>query len=169
MERPASSNMAATRKRAALALGVLLAGIGFWLGEAGGSPAGGLPINIGIVGSVTVALAIAGRPMIRAAAGVAMIAVYALTFLGGQASFARAFNECVERGEEARTLLADYHLNHGAYPEALNQLQSPLPCRRFSGRTILTYNRTTEGYVLGFRDWLVDHAASEDMSFFAHK
>jgi hypothetical protein len=161
--------MAPPRQRAALALAIVLSGIGFWLGEAGGSPLGDLPINIGIVGSVAVALAVAGRPVIRASAGAAMIAVYALTFIGGQASFTRAFNECVERGEEVRILLAEYHRNHGVYPEALNQLRSPLPCVRISRRTILTYERTTNGYTLGFRDWLVDFTASEDASFFAHK
>src|SRR5215467_16189296 len=123
------------RQKAALALAMLFSAIGFWLGEAGGSPLGDLPINVGIVGSVAVALAVAGRPMIRASAGAAMIAVYALTFFGGQASFGRAFNECVERGEEVRILLAEYHRNHGVYPEALDQLGSPTPCARISRPT----------------------------------
>ncbi|MGW1424573.1 hypothetical protein ACWAT4_31120 [Bradyrhizobium manausense] len=161
--------MARPRRRAALALAVLLSGIEFWLGEAGGPTWGELPIAIGIAGSVVVALAVAGRPVIRAAAGAGMIAVYALTFLGGQASFGRAFNECVERGEEVRILLAEYYRNQRVYPETLNQLRSPLPCRRISRPTILIYERTTNGYELGFRDWLVDHTASEDASFFTHK
>ena len=161
--------MALPRQTAALALAILLSAIGFWLGEAGGSPLRDLPINVGIVGSIAVALAVAGRPMIRASAGAAMIGVYTLTFFGGNASFSRAFNECVDLGEEVRILLAEYHRRHGAYPEALKQLRNPLPCGRISGRTILTYEMTTNGYTLSFRDWLVDHTASENASFFAHK
>jgi hypothetical protein len=106
----------------------------------------------------------------KASAGAAMIAVYALTFFGGQDSFGRAFNECIERGGEVRILLAEYHRSHSVYPEALNQLRSPMPCGRISRPTILTYERTTtNGYTLGFRDWLIDHTASEEASFFAHK
>ena len=93
----------------------------------------------------------------KASAGAAMIAIYTLTFFGGLASFDRAFNECVKRGEEVRILLGEYHRRHGVYPEALHELRSPIPCVRISGPTILTYERTTNGYALGFRDWLVDH------------
>jgi hypothetical protein len=153
-----------------LALAVLLSGIGFWLGEAGEPPwRAELPIAVGVVGSLVVALAVAGPQVIRALAGAAMIAVYAFTFLGGLASFDRAFNECVERGEEVRILLGEYHRSHSAYPEALSRLRSPIPCTRISRRTILTYERTTNGYALSFRDWLVEHAASEAASFSAHK
>jgi hypothetical protein len=105
----------------------------------------------------------------KASAGAAMIAVYALTFFGGHDSFGRAFNECVRRGEEVRIVLAEYHRSHNVYPGALNQLRSPIPCRRISRPTILTYERTKNGYTLSFRDWLVEHTASEEASFFAHK
>jgi hypothetical protein len=105
----------------------------------------------------------------KASAGAAMIAVYAFAFFRGDTSFSRAFKECVERGEEIRILLGEYHRSHGAYPEALNQLRSPIPCARVSRPTILTYERTTNGYTLGFRDWLVDHTASEGASFLARK
>src|SRR5262245_55267495 len=122
--------MAPPRQGASLALALLLSGIGFWLGEAGGPPLAMLPIAVGIVASLVVALAVAGRRATKATAGAAMIAVYAFAFLGGLASFGRAFNECVERGEEVRVLLAGYHRNHGVYPEALDQLGSPAPCAR---------------------------------------
>ena len=163
--------MAPPRQRAVLApaLALLVCGIGFWLGEAGGRPLVELAIVVGIVGSVAVALAVTGRLVAKAAAGVAMIAIYPFAFFAGLDSFGRAFNECVERGEEVRVLLADYHRSHGVYPEALDQLGSPTPCARISRPTILTYERTANGYTLRFRDWLVEHTASEDAPFFAHK
>ena len=116
-----------------------------------------------------------GRAHFRGAAsdksisGTAMIAVYALTFFCGLASFASAFNECVERGQEVRILLSEYHHSHSEYPETLNRLRSPIPCSRFTRSTLLTYERTTNGYTLSFHDWLVEHNASEDRSFLAHK
>jgi len=157
------------RQRAALALVVLFSGIGFWLGEAGWPPWRALPFVVAIVGSIAVALTFAGPQAIKASAGTAMIAVYALTFFCGLASFASAFNECVERGEEVRILLSEYHHSHSEYPETLNRLRSPIPCSRFTRSTLLTYERTTNGYTLSFHDWLVEHTASEDRSFLAHK
>ena len=75
--------MTQLRPKAALALVVLLSGIGFWLGEAGGPPWGALPIAIGIVGSMVVALTLEGRRATKALAGMAMIAAYALVFFAG--------------------------------------------------------------------------------------
>jgi len=161
--------MTQLRPKAALALVVLLSGIGFWLGEAGGPPWGALPIAIGIVGSMAVALTLEGRRAMKVSAGAAMIAAYALAFFCGLASFGHAFNECVERGEEVRILLNEYHRSYSEYPETLNQLRSPAPCARMSRPTLLTYERTTNGYALSFHDWLVDHTASEDRSFLADK
>jgi hypothetical protein len=157
------------RQRAAVALAALISGIGFWLGEAGRPPWSALPIAVGIVGSMGVVLTLAGRRTMKASAGAAMIGVYALTLFCGLASFGHAFNECVERGEEVRTLLSEYRRSHSVYPETLNQLRSPIPCARISRPTLLTYERTTNGYTLSFHDWLVHHTASEDQSFLAHK
>ncbi len=163
--------MVPPRQRAALALvlAVLLSGVGFWLGEAGRPPWAVLPIVVGIVGSVVVAFAVSGRRVTKASAGAAMIAVYSLAFFGGLSSFGHAFAECVERGEEVRVLLREYHRSHSVYPETLSQLRSLIPCARISRPTILAYERTTNGYALGFGDWLVQHTASEGASFIAHK
>src|SRR5262245_11428235 len=157
------------RQRAALAFVVLLSGIGFWLGEAGRPSWGALPIVVGIAGSTAIALTLAARRVMKAIAGAAMSAVYALAFFCGLASYGRAFNECVERGEEVRNLLREYHRSHNVYPGKLNQLRSPIPCSRISRSTILTYERTKDGYALGFGDWFVHHTASKDEPFLAHK
>jgi hypothetical protein len=157
------------RQRAALALAALISSIGFWLGEAGTRPLSAPPIVVGVVGSIVVAFTLAGPRAKKASAGAAMIIVYALTFFCGLVSFGQAFNECIERGEEVRILLREYHRSHSVYPETLDQLRSPLPCARISRPTLLTYEKTTNGYTLSFHDWLVDHTASEDRSFLAHK
>jgi len=154
---------------AAVALAVVLCGLGFWLGEAGGPPWAALPIVIGVVGSPIVAFAVPGRRAKKVAVGGAVIAIYGLTFFAGLSSFGRAFAECIGRAEEVRVLLKEYHQTHAVYPETLTQLQSPIPCGRMSRSTILTYERTRDGYALGFGDWLVQHTASEAESFIAHK
>jgi len=118
---------------------------------------------------MVVVLTLPGRRTMKASAGAAMIGVYGLTLFCGLASFGHAFNECVERGEEVRILLSEYRRSHSVYPETLNQLRSPIICARISRPTLLTYERTTNGYTLSFHDWFVHHTASEDQSFLAHK
>src|SRR5262249_29880722 len=75
-----------------------------------------------------------------------------LTFFCGLVWFGQVFNECIERGEEVRILLTEYHRSHSVYPETLDQLRSPLPCARISRPTLLTYEKTTNGYTLSFHD-----------------
>ncbi len=105
----------------------------------------------------------------RVSVGVGMLAVYAVTFFLGLSSFSHAFGECVERGDNVRTKLNEYRRAKGSYPETLEQIDSSLPCTRISGRTILSYKKTASGYELRFRDWLVEHIATEADSFMAHK
>lgn len=157
------------RTVAAMVLAVLACGLGFWLGEAGRPPWHPLPIVAGIVGAIVVACSIPGRAIKRASVGVAMVVLYGLIFLGGLSSFNQAFAECVERGEEVRVVLKEFHRTQSTYPERLDQLPTAVPCRRISRRTILTYERTTSGYDLRFGDWLMEHTATESESFMAHK
>lgn len=98
-----------------------------------------------------------------------MLVLYGFTFFVGLSSFSHAFGECVERGENVRAMLSEYRRAKGSFPETLGQLESTLPCRRISGRTILSYEKTANGYQLRFRDWLVEHVATEGDSFMAHK
>ena len=153
----------------ALVLAIVLCGFGFWLGEAGGRAWAALPIVTGIGGSLIVALAVPGRRVKKAVVGVAAFVFYGLAYFAGISSFGRAFADCIGRAEEVRVLLREYHQIHAVYPESLTQLQSPIPCARMSRATILTYDRTGNGYTLEFGDWLVQHTASDTNPFIAHK
>jgi hypothetical protein len=163
--------MDASRLRAAvvLVLAVTLAGLGYWLGEDGGPVWAPLPIVVGLIGCVALGVLIAGRSVKRVSIGVGMLAVYVVTFFLGLSSFSHAFGECVASGEQVRTMLNEYRRAKGSYPESLEQLGSSLPCTRISGRTILSYQKKASGYELRFRDWLVEHVATDSDSFMAHK
>jgi hypothetical protein len=148
---------------------VALAGLGYWLGEDGGPVWAPLPVVVGLIGSVALGVLITGRSVKRVSIGFGMLAVYAVMFFLGLSSFSYAFGECVISGEQVRTMLNEYHRAKGSYPASLEQLESSLPCTRISGRTILSYQKTASGYELRFRDWLVEHVATDADSFMAHK
>src|SRR5262249_62306082 len=101
--------MAPPRQRAVLApaLALLVCGIGFWLGEAGGPPLVELAIVVGIVGSVAVALAVTGRLVAKAAAGGGVIAIYSVAFFCRLHSFRPPFYPMRGRRGEVRGLRAD--------------------------------------------------------------
>jgi hypothetical protein len=162
-------NPSRLRVAVTLVLTGMLAGAGFFLGEAGVPAWAPMPILVGLVGSTAVAVLVAGRSLKKVSAGVGMLALYGLTFFLGLSSFSHAFGECVERGENLRVMLNEYRRVKGAYPETLPELGRSLPCDRISGRTILAYQRTANGYQLRFRDWLVEHMATEADSFMARK
>lgn len=105
----------------------------------------------------------------RASVGIASSVLFAATFFFGSQSFGRAFNECVERSEDVRILLKNYYEKTNQYPEYLNELKHPIPCGRITRSTVLEYERSKTGYVLTFRDWLVEHTATESDAFMAHK
>jgi hypothetical protein len=157
------------RTAVVLFLAIVFGAMGFWLGEAGGPPWAALPIVTGVVGCLVVASAVPGGRARKISVGVATIALYGLIFFAGLASFGHAFAECVERGETVRVLLSEFHRTQSVYPESLAQLGTAIPCDRISRPTILTYERTKNGYDLRFGDWLVEHTASEADTFMAHK
>jgi hypothetical protein len=152
-----------------LILAVALAGLGYWLGEDGGPVWAPLPVVVGLIGSVALGVLITGRSVKRVSVGVGMLAVYAVTFFLGLSSFSHAFGDCVASGEQVRTMLNEYRRAKGSYPASLEELGSTLPCKRVSGRTILSYQKEASGYQLRFRDWLVEHVATDADSFMAHK
>jgi len=157
------------RNKVALVIGVLLGGYGFWLGEGGLQLQEILPIVGGIVGCIAVTLVSPGKLWKRAIAGVASLALFSATYFSGLQSFDYAFTECEKRGEEVGVLLKEYYGKENKYPTRLSQLDGSIPCRRFTRPTLLDYERTTSGYVLSFRDWLVEHTATESEPFMAHK
>src|SRR5437879_3748994 len=111
--------MDASRFRAGVVviLAVTLAGLGFWLGEAGGPAWAPLPMLIGLVGCIALGVLITGKSFKKVSVGVGMLVVYGVTFFLGLSSFSHAFGECVERGENVRLMLNEYGRAKGAYTE----------------------------------------------------
>ena len=110
------------------------------------------------------------RAGIRAGLSALLAAVLAAGVWGGYAVGTRAFDACVERGEEVRQALQAYRLAHGRYPPSLAALDCPtLPGRRLLHANLLSYESNGASYRLHFRDWIYDHRASDADAFMAHK
>ncbi len=157
------------KRNIVIILVVLFGAVGFWLGEDALQPWAVLPIVVGVIGSAIVALIMSGKMGLRILIGIATFVLYVAGFFFGSFSFSHAYNECVERGEEVRVQLSEYRLKKGQYPECLNQLERFGLCGRLTRPTILQYKRTAGGYALSFKDWLVEHTATESEPFMAHK
>jgi hypothetical protein len=155
--------------KVALITAGLFGAFGYWLGEGSLHTWGELPVVGGGIGCLVVAALVPGRPWLKAFGGVASLALYAVAFYIGSLSFSRAFNECVERGEEVRVQLTEYRNRHNQYPGHLGQLEGFALCERITRPTILDYKKTKDGYELSFGDWLVEHKATESGPFMGHK
>ena len=101
--------------------------------------------------------------------GFVFIVLYSLAFYMGDRSFYRAYHACLEDAEKIRTALSNYKTENGEYPEALDDLNVPLPCSRCLRGTILEYKGTGSHYKIRFRDWLVEHSATDKEPFTPHK
>lgn len=153
-----------------ISLAGALAVIGFWVGEGGLAPGAALRVAAaGVIGGLAVALTAPGRPWLKAFSGITSLAFYAVSVFAGASSFERAYSECVKSGEEIRVQLREYRQENNRYPDRLSELAGLKLCGRISRPTILEYARTNGGYVLSFRDWLVEHTATESEPFMAHK
>lgn len=157
------------KRNAVLIIVVLFGAAGFWFGEGALQPWAVLPATIGVVGCLAVSFIMPGKRRMKTLGGVASLVLYAAGFFAGSLSFSHAYNECVERGEEVRVQLSDYHRKTGRYPDRLAQLEVSGPGGRILRPTVLQYERTAGGYVLSFRDRLVEHTATESEPFMAHK
>lgn len=157
------------RRNIALALTGLFVGFGLWLGEGPLPPWAELTIAAGAIGCLAVALTIPGKPWFKALGGVASLTLFGVAFFVGSLSFGRAFNECVEKGEEVRVQLREYFEKKNQYPERLSQLEGFGLCGRIIRPTVFEYKKTNDGYILSFRDWLVEHTATEAEPFMAYK
>ena len=67
--------------------------------------------------------------------GAAMLA----GLLIGQASFRRAFDDCVETGPGVRAAIEQYRAQHDGYPARLEEIYEDVPCGCVLRRTILHY------------------------------
>jgi hypothetical protein len=139
---------------------------GFWFGE------GFLPLI-----SSWVLLALIGLPLATAALAphhdkfhlrttlLAATLLFIGAWFGGQTIAARAFADCLARGEEVRLALREYRLQHGQFPQQLDDLAIELPGQRLLHSTLLTYQPKEGDYRLSFANTLVEHVANARYPF----
>jgi hypothetical protein len=144
-----------------LAIAALLGGE--WLGEGLEAPLGRIGVLAILIVAAAICAALCARPgwLRRLVAGVCISAAACLGFWFGDRVATRAFNSCVERGEEVRAALAEHKSRTGRYPASLHELGSAMPGARVLRGNILVYQPHPDGYALSFSDWLVTHSATE--------
>jgi hypothetical protein len=151
---------------------VLLAAIAWWQGEDVKDPMGAIVITtcVAIVSAIVLGL-LGGRSRWMGAVWVVGALLVAATAHASASKLAtNAFNDCVNHAEEVRTALARFHDQHGRYPEDLSALSGiHVPGHRWLRPNLLQYEAVPPGYELGFSDWLVAFAASDQRGFEAHK
>ncbi len=145
--------------------------VGVWLGEDLNTPFRNI-VLFGVAALCSGLLAVllcypSRRKGIAAAVGVA--ALIASGFWLGDQIATRAFNSCVNHGDEVRSALEVFKLRSGHYPDSLAELGQALPGDRWLRRNILFYRRQGAGYVLSFTDWLVEHTATDSTGWDVRK
>ena len=148
---------------------IILLFVSFWFGEAGKGIFQVVPYLVGLIGIATIPLLISKKWKYRTLAGFTLIVLYTVAFYIGDLSFYQAYNTCIEEAEQIRTTLSEFKTKNGQYPVVLDDLKIPLPCSRCLRGTILEYESTASNYKIWFKDWLVEHSATDQEPFLAHK
>lgn len=142
---------------------------GFWLGEGGSPSRETVPLAMALIACIVAGFIMPGKPWHKVLAGFASLALLSMALVVGSLSFTRAFNECIATGEVVRTRLSEYRQQNNQYPNHLGRLEGLTPCWRILRPSILAYEKTADGYVISFKDWLVEYRATESESFMALK
>ena len=148
---------------------IILLFVSFWLGEAGKGIFQVVPYLIGLIGIVMIPLLISKKSKYRTLSGFAFIVLYAAAFYIGDLSFYQAYNSCIEEAEQIRKTLSEFKTKNGKYPVVLDDLKIQLPCSRCLRGSILEYESTVSNYKIWFKDWLVEHSATDKEPFLANK
>jgi len=83
-------------------------------------------------------------------------------YMGGR-ELEAASADCAQRIGDVRSALEDYQDDAGSYPDTLDQLEGiELPGRLLLRRDLLEYTRTSDGYLLSYRDGRFVFTATED-------
>lgn len=143
--------------------------ISFWLGESGKGLFQSSPYIIGLIGMVIVLFVVSKSWGYRIAFAFLFVAFYAVTFYLGNMSFSHTYNTCINDAEQIRTALSNYKIKNGSYPDDLKDLTIPLPCSRILRGSIIEYEKIGTSYKLSFRDWMVEHSATDKEPFVSHK
>lgn len=157
------------KRNIAFGLAAVVVVFGLWLGEGGSPPWAAVPVVSVFVGALAVAIVVPGRLWVKSVGGVGTFVLYAVAWFLGWLSFTSAFGECVEKSEEVRAKLSEYQKKEGRFPERLGQLKGIKLCGRILRPTLLEYEKTKNGYVLSYQDWLVEHRATESEPFMTRK
>jgi len=148
---------------------IILLFLSFALGEAGKGIFQIIPYLIGLVGIIAIPYLSSKKWKYRTLFGFIFIVFYAAAFYMGDLSFYRAYNTCIEEAEQIRIALSDFKTKNGKFPAVLADLNMPLPCSRYLRGTILEYESTASNYQIWFKDWLVEHSATDKEPFLANK
>lgn len=150
-------------------LPILAAAVGLWLGEHRSAPLSLRDCLIPMLVVLAVLLHCRHARAVSVAAAIGVAAIYGVAWLAGSQEAMRAFNECVQDGDQVREALADYRRMHGRFPDSLSFLDRPVPGRMLLPPHAMHYETDGTHYRLWFADWLTEHAASERQAFSAQK
>lgn len=150
------------------ALPILMLIIAFWWGEGGGGIETLMSACIAALLVSVIVFFTQLKLVFKVLAYLSLNVLLAGALMAGQASIGRAFNECVEHGDDVRAQLQSYHQAHLSYPSTLSVFNK-VPCNRILRPSILDYQLTKQGYQLYFGDSLVSFIATESRPFEAHK
>lgn len=159
----------AMNKTIAFISSIILLLVSFWLEEAGKGIFQITPYCIGILGTVAIQYLVSKKWKYRISSGFSFLILFIAAFFIGDLSFYRAYNTCIEQAEQVRIALSEFKMKNGNYPLALDDLKISLPCSRCLQGTILEYESSGSEYKILFRDWLVEHSATDKEPFLAHK
>ncbi len=139
---------------------------GFWLGE-GFVPLVSTTALLAFIGLPLAVVALAPRRdsfhvrLTLLAAGLLFVGAWSV----GQTTAAKAFDDCLNRGEEVRLALAEYRLLHGRFPGRLADLAIDLPGRLLLRPSLWSYQPREGDYRLSFSNGRVRHVANARYPF----
>ena len=103
----------------------------------------------------------------RMLSALVMAGLFVVGWYGGIVELTRAFDQCVERGEEVREALEGVRTSSGEYPQSLARLADvSIPGRRLLRPDLMEYDRVDGGYRLTFSDAVTTMSATHERGFF---
>ncbi len=157
------------KKATAVLFAIIFIFTAFWIGEAGKGLFQIFLYIIGFVGIVAISYFASNNLKYRTISAITFIILFSAAFYIGDLSFYRAYNSCIGDAENIRTTLIEFKTKNGKYPSSLGELNMPLPCSRCLRGSILEYKSNGSNYKIWFKDWLIEHSATDKEPFTAYK
>ena len=143
--------------------------VAFWFGESERGMFQLAPYVVWLFGGAITTVLYSKSKKKRIILGATLTIFYSFFLYSGTTSFQKAYNSCVQDSESVRTALLKHKEKNGTFPASLDLLEMDLPGKRFTRKNLLNYSQTNDGYKISFRDWLIEHTATESEGFLAHK